>query len=222
MTMKFEAYMKKSFLGLMTAFTLLALVGFPVAQAEDFKPDVDYDIVKPAQPTSDPDKIEVMEFFWYGCPHCFHFEPELNAWIKTKPASVNFVRQPAVFNEHWAAHAKAFFTAETLGVLDKIHADLYDAIQNKKEELESEDDLAKFFKAHGVAEEDFHKAYKSFAVDSKMRQANNLAPKYGITGTPSIVVNGKYLVSPGKAKSFPRMLEITNWLIKKESAPAAK
>jgi thiol:disulfide interchange protein DsbA len=214
--------MNKILMGPLAALLLVFSSAFCAAQAEELKAGTDYDLVKPPQPTADPGKIEVLEFFWYGCPHCYHFEPDLNAWIKTKPASVNFIRQPAVFNEQWGAHAKAFFTAEALGVLDKLHPELYDAIQNKREKLESEEDLAVFFKAHGVPEADFHQAYKSFAVDSKMRQANGMAAKYGITGTPAIVVNGKYVVSPGKAKSFPRMIEITNALIKLESAPPAK
>ena len=198
------------------------LLSLPFGQARAFDEGIEYAKVSQPQPTETDGKVEVLEFFWYGCPHCYHFEPDLNAWIKSKPASVDFHRQPAVFNEQWAAHAKAFFTAEALGVLDKLHADFYDAIQNKREKLESEEDLGKFFVAHGVAEADFHQAYKSFAVDSKMRQASGLAAKYGITGTPALVVNGKYVVSPGKAKSFPRMIEITNELIKKESAPTAK
>jgi protein dithiol oxidoreductase (disulfide-forming) len=212
--------MNKVLMGLFAALLILSAPAFSTAQAEALKAGTDYDLVNPPQPTADPGKIEVLEFFWYGCPHCYHFEPDLNAWIKTKPASVNFIRQPAVFNEQWGAHAKAFFTAEALGVLDKLHPEFYDAIQNKHEKLESEEDLAVFFKAHGVAEADFHQAYKSFAVDSKMRQATGLAAKYGITGTPAIVVNGKYVVSPGKAKSFPRMIEITNALIKQEAAAA--
>lgn len=214
--------MNKALMGLLAAVVFLSATVLTPGQAEELKPGTDYDVVNPPQPTDDPDRIEVREFFWYGCPHCYHFEPDLNAWIKTKPAAVNFIRQPAVFNEHWAAHAKAFFTAEALGVLDKLHSEFYDAIQNKKETLESEADLAKFFKAHGVPEADFHQAYKSFAVDSKLRQASGLAAKYGITGTPALVVNGKYVVSPGKAQSFPRMIEITNALIKREAAAGAK
>ncbi len=215
--------MHKRLRGLLTALAFLSVAVAGVSQAEEFKAGTDYDLVNPPQPTADPSTVEVLEFFWYGCPHCYHFEPDLNAWIKTKPASVTFIRQPAVFNEHWAAHAKAFYTAEVLGVLDKLHPEFYDAIQNKKQALESEEDLAKFFKGHGVNEADFHQAYKSFAVDSKMRLAAGppvQAAKYGITGTPALVVNGKYVVSPGKAKSFPRMIEITNALIKLESAPA--
>lgn len=181
----------------------------------------DYEMVSPLQPTEDPAKIEVMEFFWYGCPHCLHFEPYINDWLKTKPANVVFIRQPAVFNAHWAAHAKAFFTAEVLGVAEKLHSDFFDSIQNKKMALESEDDLAKFFAAHGIKEDEFHKAYRSFAVDSKMRQAEGMAARYGVDGTPAIIVNGKYRVSAGLAKSLENMIIITNALIKQESAGAS-
>lgn len=186
-------------------------------QAEEFKEGTDYDLVRPAQPTKNPPQIEVMEFFWYGCPHCLEFEPDLNAWLKNKPQNVDFIRQPAVFNEQWAAHAKAFFTAEALGLGEKLHPAFFEAIQGKKEKLMTEEEQAKFFVANGVDEASFHKAYKSFAVDSNMRNATGLAAKYGITGTPSIVVNGKYLVSPSKAKSFERMIAITNALIRMES-----
>ncbi len=176
-----------------------------------------YELVTPPQPTADPSKVEVIEFFWYGCPHCYHFEPDLNAWLKNKPDNVVFIRQPAIFNDHWRAHAKAFFTAEALGVLDKMHADFYDAIQNKKMALESEADLAKFFAEHGVKEAEFHKAYKSFAVDTKMRQAEGMAARYGVTGTPSLVVNGKYRVSASQAKTFANMIEVTKSLVARES-----
>ena len=216
--------MLKSVLSL--AFLLMAstMVG-NAAEAPDDKSanaELAYDVVKPPHPTNDPSKIEVLEFFWYGCPHCYHFEPYIKDWLKTKPNYVVFIRQPAIFNEHWAAHAKAFFTAESLGVLDKVHDDFYDAIQNKKETLESESDLAKFFVAHGVKEEDFHKAYKSFAVDAKMRQAEVMAPRYGVDGTPALIVNGKYRIGAGKAKSFDKMIEAANALIKQESTAKHK
>ena len=196
----------------------LMLVGSAfAAEAPAGKAEEAYELVSPPQPTADPGKVEVLEFFWYGCPHCYHFEPDLNAWLKTKPDNVVFIRQPAIFNAHWAAHAKAFFTAEALGMLEKMHADFYDAIQTKKMALESEEDLAKFFVAHGAKKEDFHKAYKSFAVDTKMRQAEGLAAKYGVTGTPTLIVNGKYRVSASQSKTFTNMIATTKDLVKKES-----
>jgi thiol:disulfide interchange protein DsbA len=176
-----------------------------------------YEPLTPAQPVQNPDKIEVIEFFWYGCPHCYHLEPAIAAWLKTKPANVQFIRQPAVFSEAWGKHAKAFFTAEALGIGEKVHADFFDAIQNKKEKLQTEEELQKFFAEHGVKEEDFRNAYNSFAVYTKVRQAEDMSQRYGITGVPTLIVNGKYRVNAQSAKTQENMLSITNELIKQES-----
>lgn len=138
-------------------------------------------------------------------------------WLKTKPANVEFIRQPAVFSDLWGKHAKAFFTAEALGITEKVHADFFDAIQNKKQKLTSEDELAKFFAAHGIKDEDFRAAYNSFMVDAKMRQAETMGARYGISGVPAIVVNGKYRVTASTAKSQNNMLAVTNQLIQRES-----
>ena len=177
-----------------------------------------YENVIPAQPTQDPDKIEVIEFFWYGCPHCYHFEPQLTKWRENLPENVQFIRQPAIFNSLWEKHAKAYFTAEALGIVDKVHADFFDAIQNKKQKLASEDELMKFFAAHGVSEEDFRNAYHSFLVDTKLRQAKAMAPRYGVTGVPAIIVNGKYKTNGPLAKSQENMINVMNQLIEKESS----
>lgn len=210
------------------ALAFLALFSFSTfvvaapAANKEFAAGKDYELIDPPQPTSDPSKVEVLEFFWYGCPHCYHFEPDLNGWLKTKPDNVVFIRQPAVFNERWSAHAKMFYTAEALGILDKLHTPFYEAIQVKKLPLATEEEQAKFFAEHGVSKDDFLKAYKSFAVDAKMRQAEGLGPRYGITGTPTLVVNGKYRVSGTLAKSYPNMVAITSYLIAKESGKPAK
>ncbi|MCU0735468.1 MAG: thiol:disulfide interchange protein DsbA/DsbL [Methylotetracoccus sp.] len=201
-------------------FFLLAVASAPRAESADepaLQAGRDYELVNPPQPTADPGKIEVLEFFWYGCPHCFHFEPDLNAWLKKKPDNVVFIRQPAIFNDRWAAHAKAYFTAESLGVIDKMHTLLYEAIQNQRLKLETEDELADFFAKHGISADDFRKAYRSFSVDSKMRQAAGMAARYGVTGTPALVVNGKYRTGGKLAKSFPQMIEVLNGLIALET-----
>lgn len=181
-----------------------------------------YETITPAQPTQNPEKVEVIEFFWYGCPHCYHFEPFLHKWEQSLPDYVNFIRQPAIFSALWAKHAKAYFTAEALGIVDKVHADFFDAIQNKKQKLETEDQLAKFFVAHGVDETKFHDAYNSFMVDTKMRQAKMMGPQYKITGVPAIIVNGKYLVTGRLAGSHEKMIETMNKLIEQEKAKLPK
>lgn len=194
----------------------IALIGL-ICFSALVKAESGYEVISPAQPVQNPDKIEVIEFFWYGCPHCYSLEPAMQAWLKTKPANVEFIRQPAVFSDVWGKHAKAYYVAEALDVVEKVHADFFDAIQNKKQKLLTEDDLAKFFAAHGVKDEDFRAAYSSFLVDSKMRQAEAVAGRYGITGVPALIVNGKYKVTASTAKSQENMINVTNQLIQQES-----
>ncbi|MFA5984133.1 MAG: thiol:disulfide interchange protein DsbA/DsbL [Methylococcaceae bacterium] len=176
-----------------------------------------YETLSPAQPTHDPAKVEVIEFFWYGCPHCYAFEPSLEKWVKSLPANVEFIRQPTIFNSVWGKHAKAYFTAEALAVVDKVHQDFFEAIQTKKQKLETEEQLAKFFAEHGVKEADFHTAFNSFAVDAKMRQAATLPARYGITGVPAVVINGKYKTNGSLAGSHEKMIEVMDKLIHDES-----
>jgi thiol:disulfide interchange protein DsbA len=196
------------------ALSIAIAATFNTAQASE---PVGYELVTPAQPTHDVNKVEVIEFFWYGCPHCFDFEPTLAKWVKALPKNVEFIRQPAVFSDLWGKHAKAYYTAEALGIVDKIHQDFFDTIQIKKEHLETEEQLAKFFAAHGVAEVDFKKAYNSFPVDMKVRQAATKAALYGISGVPAIVINGKYKTSGPTAGSHEKMIEIMDKLIAQES-----
>ena len=201
-----------------TGYALIIFcISFAALLSAEEKSSTGYEAVSPPQPTANPAKIEVIEFFWYGCPHCYSFEPTLTTWLKAKPENVEFIRIPAIFNEQWGKHAKAYFTAEALGVVDKVHADLFDAIQQKKE-LETEEQLAKFFTDHGVKEADFRETYNSFMIDAKMRQAPALAAKYGITGVPAIIVNGKYKTNGTLAGSQEKMIDVVNALIKKEGA----
>jgi len=198
-----------------TTISLLILVCFSsfLVEAES----VGYETLSPAQPTQNPEKIEIIEFFWYGCPHCYSFEPLLVKWKKNLPANVEFIRLPAAFNELWSKHAKAYYTAEALGIVEKIHADFFEAIQSGKEKLDTEATLAAFFAAHGVTESQFKEAYNSFAVDSKMRQAPLMASRYGITGVPAIIVNGKYKTNGTLAGSHEKMIEVMDKLIKEET-----
>jgi thiol:disulfide interchange protein DsbA len=198
-----------------TYFTLIMFLSF-FSLASNAN-EQGYETISPAQPTQNADKVEVIEFFWYGCPHCYAFEPLLEKWAKNLPKNVEFIRQPAAFNETWSKHAKAYFTAEALGVVDKVHADFFDAIQNKKLDLDTEASLAKFFAEHGINETQFHEAYNSFIVDTKMRQAPLLAAKYGITGVPALIVNGKYRINGTLAGSHENMIVVLNKLIAQES-----
>ena len=178
-----------------------------------------YEKVRPVQPIEVAGKVEVVEFFWYGCPHCFSFEPVLNEWLKNQTDQVNFIRVPAVFSKRWGRHAKAFFTAQALGVSEQLHADFFNAIQVKKQRLETEDQLVDFFVAHGIDEQDFRNAYHSFLVDAKMRQAQSMGPRYGVTSVPTIIINGKYRTNASIAGGQGSMLTVMDQLIATEIQP---
>ena len=202
-------------------FLVLLLSMTAQVNAEDANP-LGYEELPTAQPVQEAGKVEVIEFFWYGCPHCYDLEPKLHKWEQNLPENVHFIRQPAIFSDLWGKHAKAYLTAEALNVVDKVHADFFDEIQNKKQELQTEDQLAKFFVAHGVEESKFRETYNSFLIDAKMRQAKAMAPRYGITGVPAVIINGKYLVTARLAGSHDKMIEVMNKLISQESAKLKK
>ena len=173
--------------------------------------------IVPPQPTQETDKIEVIEFFWYGCPHCSSFEPHLSEWLKTVPDNVQFIRQPTIFSAEWAPGARAYFVADALDITDKVHSDLFSAIQEQHRPLDTEAQMADFFVEHGVEKNAFHEAYNSFIVATRMRQAENMPIRYGVTGVPAIIVNGKYRTNATLAKTFSNLLAVMNGLIAKES-----
>ena len=202
----------------LTAALLLAFV-MP-AQAEDYVAGEDYDLISPAIRASS-DKIEVTEFFWYGCGHCYNFEPQLAQWKKSLPDDVVVVGSPAMWNGLMEVHAKAFYAAEALDVLEQVHMPLFQAINIDRKRLDDEDELADLFEANGVAREDFLKAYNSFGVGSQVRQASARARAAKITGTPEVMVAGKYRITTRKAGGQAQMLKIAEYLIEKERTAAA-
>ena len=179
-----------------------------------------YELVQPPQPTSSKDKIEVVELFWYRCPHCYHFEKNehLKNWLRNKPADVVFIQMPAVFpNDKWIPLAKAYYTAEALGVLDKVHLPLFQAIHEPpKRSMNNEKALQRLFVKHGVSEEDFTKTYNSFSIETKIRQAEGMTTRYGITGVPVIIVNGKYRLGSEKTGGYENLMKVIDYLIDKE------
>lgn len=194
----------------------LFFMSFSTAWA-GFDEGIEYQRLKNPVSTSDPAKIEVVELFWYGCPHCFHFEPDLKSWLEKKSDNVVFVRVPAVFNKRWAFHAKVYYTAEVLGVLDKMHPIIFEDIHVKHKKLASVNEVRALFVANGVSEQDFNNAFNSFAVDAKLRRATDLSKRYGISGVPALVINGKYVTDGPMANGRQGMLKITDYLINKEA-----
>jgi len=206
---------------LLLSLSLLAFAPmFTVAEdaAQDYVEGTNYDLITPAVRTADPGKIEVTEFFWYGCGHCYTFEPMIEQWKKSLPDDVDFQGSPAIWNAKMELHARAFYTAELLGVLDTMHPVLFQAMNVDRKPLSSEGKVAELFAANGVDAEDFNKAFNSFGVTSQVRQANSRARAAKITGTPALMVNGKYHVSTRKAGSQANMLKVAEYLIQKERA----
>lgn len=199
--------------------------------ATDFKEGTHYiKLDQPVRPR-DPNKIEVVEVFQYGCPHCYRFEPQVKAWKKTLPADVDFYPLPVVWNGPGQLHAQAYYAALALGVLDKMHEAMFTAFHEKDNHLDSKDRIQQLFVANGVSAENFDKAFDSFGVMSQVNQAKARALSYKIDGTPEMIVAGKYRIDGkllgGKGlserDSHQKMLEVANFLIAKErQAKAAK
>ena len=200
----------------------LLVFGLPCVAADDavktYVAGTDYDLITPPVRAVDPGKIEVAEFFWYGCGHCYAFEPILQAWEKTMPKDVSFRRIPAIWQEKMELHAKAYYAAEAMGVLDTMNPVIFQAMNVDRKPLASEAEIAALFTAHGISEADFIKAFNSFGVSSQVRQAVAIAKAAQITGTPALMVNGKYHVSGSKAGSQADMLKVVDFLIEKERA----
>lgn len=166
------------------------------------------------QPVETGSKIEVREFFWYGCPHCYALEPALTAWLKRLPAGVQFVRTPGVA-PRWLVHAQAYYAFESLGVVEKVHAAFFEAYHRNHRRLDDPQDLARFAAEHGVDGEAFLRAFHSFGVSVKLERAKQLNMAYSIHSVPALVVDGKYLTSPTMAGGEREALAVVDYLIER-------
>lgn len=182
-----------------------------------FQEGKDYTVLATVMPTRDANKIEVIEFFWYGCPHCFELEPRLEAWVAKLPKNIDFWRSPVIWGPVRENHAQVYYTAEALGILDKTHQAFFEAVQTaqtaKKDNAYTTPAEAKaFFVSQGVAEDKFDQTFSSFAVMSKIKLADARGRSYAIQGVPTLVVNGKYAVQG----SMPHSLQVVDYLIARE------
>lgn len=168
------------------------------------------------QPTRDPAKVEVIEFFWYGCPHCYDAEPHIAAWRKKQPASVEFIRVPAIFNQRWAVLGRAYYAMQQLKLGEDVHKALFEAIHRDRKNLNDEASLTEFFAGQGVPREKFREAFNSFDADGKLGRANQMTRAYGLEGVPAFIVNGKYRVDATSAGSEAGMFTALDQLVAKE------
>jgi thiol:disulfide interchange protein DsbA len=189
----------------------LVLAQTPIKVEEGF----DYRVLPITQPIDAKGKVEVIEFFWYGCPHCYEFEPELKGWIKRQNKDVVFKKVPIAFREELMPHSQLFYALETLGKGDALNDKVMFAMHRENKRLLNENEIADWVAAQGVDRNAFLAAYRSFAVLSKARAANQLGNAYRIDGVPTVAVQGKYITSPSIAGSRAKAVNIMDFLVNK-------
>lgn len=192
------------------------MVIFAAVAAQAATPGKDYIEIKPARATATPGKVEVLGFFWYGCPHCAQFEPDLMQWAKKQPSTVVVTRQPAVLGESWMTLTQAYYALEALGEVNRLHGALFNAIHGDGRKFGTADDFYAWAASQGVNKDKLKTSYQSFAVSTKANRAKQLSRDYALDGVPALVINGKYLVSPGMVGSYEGALRVADALIAAE------
>jgi thiol:disulfide interchange protein DsbA len=178
----------------------------------------DYTAVKSPQPVATGKKIEVLEFFWYRCPHCFQLEPSLHTWMKTLPKDAQIRRVPAVFRDDWMPAARLFYTLEQMGQIDRLNSKVFDAYNIERVNLDNPAVLGPWIANQGVDRAKFEAIYSSFSTQSKAMQGGRLATTYAITGVPAFIVDGKYLTAQSMTQTEARLYEVLDQLIVKARA----
>jgi protein dithiol oxidoreductase (disulfide-forming) len=194
----------------------LMLLWATSTHAQNYTEGKNYTQLSKAVITESGNKIEVLEFFWYGCPHCYQFEPTISKWKKNKPSNVHFTRIPAPLNPSWMPHTKAYYALEIMGKGEQYHEALFKAIHVERKKLFDMTSITQFLVSKGVDEKAFTSNVNSFAVEMRARKAMQLSREYKLNGVPMMAVNGKYTISAQQAGGYKQMIEITNYLAKKE------
>ncbi len=193
----------------------LALASLPAfAQKKVPQAGTEYRLVTPPLPPESKTRVEVLEFFWYGCPHCYAFEPVIEPWVKKLPADVMFSRMPTVFDKTWVPHAMLYYSLELLGEVDRMHAKVFDGIHQGHLQLANETAIADFLEKNGVARTKFVEAYRSFSVQSKVLRAGQLQKAYNIDSVPTMGVDGRYVTLATMVRnSHEAVLPVLDYLI---------
>ncbi len=182
----------------------------------DFTEGVHYEkIGTPIEKLTDTNKLEIVELFWYGCPHCFEFEPYLKRWINKNKQKVSLVQVPAVFSKNWIPHAKAFYSAQNIGYFNKLHKNLFKAIHTEREKIYTRSKLIKFASDLGIPKNEFEKSFSSFKTDLQVKKAMALTKSSGIRGVPAVIVKGQFVTSPRMAGSYDKLIDVIDYLTKK-------
>lgn len=195
--------------------TLAIMVGTAVLPAQAHAQQ-GYEVIDPALNTADQENVEVLEFFWFGCPHCYAFEPSIDDWAADIPANTVFVREAPPLNPSWEAHSQAFYASEILGISDKFVPAMFNAIHKEKKRMRKPSDIAELAAEFGVEKKAFEDAMKSFGVQTRINRAMQLAQGAGLTGVPAVVVNGKYRIGSSTAGSHEGMIAAINQTVDTE------
>ena len=208
--------MKRS-IQFLTFVLLMPLAFSSFAQIERFVAGTHYTELAAPVNTNDSSKVEVLEVFWYGCSHCFRFEPLIANWEATMPADVDFGRFPAMWNGLMEVHAQVYYTAEAMDALDVVHEHVFNAINIEGNRLQNEGQIGALFAKYGINEDEFAKSFNSFSVRTKVNQAKQRMQAYEIRSTPNMIVNGKYLVATSQSVlTQADMLDVVDFLVEKE------
>ena len=200
---------------ILTILTLCCLSGIVSAQSQKIEEGFDYRILPIVQPVETKGKVEVIEFFWYGCPHCYDFEPELSAWVKRQPKDVAFRRVPVAFRDDFMPHSQLFYALEAMGKGDALNDKVMYAMHKENKRLLTETEIADWVASQGIDRNTFLATYRSFAVVSKARAARQMADAYRIDGVPTIVMQGRYVTSPSIAGSKAKAIAVMDYLEEK-------
>ena len=188
------------------------------ASSGEFQAGQHYHQISPAVSTNvSAGKIEVLELFWYGCPHCYEFEKFLKDWKQNKSENVEFVRMPAMLNRGWIPHARAFYALEAMEEIERLHPIIFEAIHAQGRRLRDMDSMARFLSQHGIDPDEFKKAYDSFYVEAKVKRSNQLVREYGSSAVPTVIINGKYRTTASDAGGYERLLELIDHLAGQEA-----
>lgn len=183
------------------------ILGFAVPAQAQITAGKDYLLVKPPQPTDSGSKVEVLEFFWYGCPHCANLQPFLEGWLKRKPADVEFKHVPAVFQDSWVPLTRAYYTIEAMGLTDKLHQELFNAIHKQKASLRDPNAIIDWAVAKGADRKKFTDTFNSFGINGRLQRSIDLTRKYDIPGTPALVIDGKFVTAPSMVLKGDRVID---------------
>ena len=210
---------RRAFLG---TLALLPLAASRAASAQQrARPGLEYLTIDP-QPVASGDRIEVAEFFWYGCPYCYQLQAPLEAWLKTKPADVALRHIPAIFRESWVPHARLYYTLEALDELPRLHQSVYRSMHEERMSLNSADSTAEWAKQNGIDAARWLASYNSPDIERKVDDSRRFTRSFAIKGTPSLVVDGRFLTSTGMSETVAGVIPILEDLIRLAREQRAK